>query len=96
MHLPDPQGVASYLLGSLDSSQDYYVRMTEYSNQGLESVLSNEIVVAALSCDPAACNDGNPCTADACSGLFCTNDPVPEGTSCDDGNPATVQDACYA
>jgi hypothetical protein len=96
MHLPDPQGVASYLLGGLDSSQDYYVRMTAYSDQGLESVFSNEIVVAALSCDPAACNDGNPCTADACSGLFCTNDPVPEGTSCDDGNPATVQDACYA
>jgi hypothetical protein len=96
LHLPDPSGIASYLLGGLESSRDYYVVMTAYSAHGLESVYSNEIVIPALACNPVACDDGNPCTADACSGPVCTNDPVPEGTSCDDGDPATTQDACFA
>jgi hypothetical protein len=41
------------------------------------------------------CDDGDPCTADACSGSLCTNGPVPPGTTCDDGDPGTVQDACF-
>ena len=93
--LPDPQGIASYLYGGLESDTDYYVVMTAYNTGDLESVFSNEIVIQALACDPTACEDANPCTVDACSGTVCTNDPVLDGTGCDDEDPATVQDACF-
>jgi len=46
------------------------------------------------------CNDGNACTADACSGGVCVNSPINNcnndpcaGVNCDDGNPCTA-DAC--
>jgi hypothetical protein len=93
---PDSEGVASYLYGGLESYTDYYVVMTAYNTEGLESDFSNEIVSQALACDPTPCGDGNACTVDACSGSVCTNDPVPEGTSCNDGDPETVQDACFS
>ena len=38
------------------------------------------------------CNDGNPCTADACAGGVCTF--LPAAGACDDGNPCTIDDAC--
>jgi hypothetical protein len=44
----------------------------------------------------AQCNDGNPCTQDACSSGVCQNNPVANGTVCpDDGNVCT-NDACNA
>jgi hypothetical protein len=40
-----------------------------------------------------ACNDGNPCTDDACSPLVgCTF--APNAKTCDDGNACTTGDAC--
>ncbi|MBI5607463.1 MAG: hypothetical protein HY902_01130 [Deltaproteobacteria bacterium] len=50
----------------------------------------------------AACNDGNPCTVDACDakpavGLpTCTHKPVAQGGACDDGDTCTVGDICSA
>lgn len=36
--------------------------------------------------NPGQCDDGNPCTTDACTGGFCANTPLGNGASCDDGN----------
>jgi len=41
--------------------------------------------------DGAACDDGDPCTVEACSGGQCKAEPV----GCDDNNPCT-SDACVA
>ncbi len=90
----DQHGIASLLLGGLDASLDYYAVMTAYDEAGNESVFSNEIVIPALLCNPAGCGDGDPCTADACSGSACVNSPVPDGTACDDGDPGTIGDYC--
>lgn len=50
---------------------------------------------AAL-CDVAACDDGNPCTGDACSALFgCLHRPL-NRAACEDGDACTVGDRCYA
>jgi hypothetical protein len=47
---------------------------------------------AALDCD-----DGNPCTADACAvATGCTHTAAPAGTACDDGIACTSGDACTA
>ena len=40
----------------------------------------------------AACNDGNPCTADACSTGKCVG--LPQAATCDDANACTVSDGC--
>ena len=51
--------------------------------------------------DPCAvenpCDDGNPCTADACdSTTGCSHTPTNEGVSCDDGNACTTDEHCTA
>ena len=46
-------------------------------------------------CVPANCDDGNPCTADACVGSTCTHTPTP-GVACDDGNSCTSGSTCTA
>lgn len=38
------------------------------------------------------CNDGNPCTADTCSGGFCRN--IPNTNACDDGLFCFTNDRC--
>jgi hypothetical protein len=57
--LPDAEGVASYLYGGLESDTDYYVVMTAYDTEGLESVFSNEIVRQALACGAGTDSDGD-------------------------------------
>jgi hypothetical protein len=45
---------------------------------------------------PIECDDGNPCTSDACdpgSG-DCTHDDRPDGAACDDGDACTAGEAC--
>jgi hypothetical protein len=51
----------------------------------------------------AACDDGNPCTIDACvraagdnDGGHCVHHTLAVGTACDDGDPCTLGDACTA
>ncbi|MGM0578259.1 MAG: hypothetical protein ACQEXJ_21225 [Myxococcota bacterium] len=41
-----------------------------------------------------SCDDGNPCTEDACVSGACRHSNASLGTSCDDGNPCTVGDTC--
>lgn len=44
------------------------------------------------------CDDGNPCTSDACdkTNAICINTPILEGGACDDGNPCTFNTICVA
>jgi hypothetical protein len=44
----------------------------------------------------ASCDDGNPCTADACTGGTCTHTAATAGTSCSDGNLCNGQETCNA
>jgi hypothetical protein len=48
------------------------------------------------SCDPAACEDGDPCTANGCDEGACVSQPAPDGTACDDGDATTIADLCTA
>jgi len=44
---------------------------------------------------PVGCDDGNPCTEDACDPASgCTHAPLDEGSPCDDGNRCTLSDSC--
>jgi RHS repeat-associated protein len=46
-------------------------------------------------CTASSCDDGNPCTVDACdSHGGCTHKPVSDGTACNDGNACTLTDTC--
>lgn len=61
---------------------------------------SATIVVAVLpvpTACPASCDDGDPCTADACvdPAVGCTHEAA-TGPPCDDGDACTVEDACVA
>lgn len=91
---PDPDGVARTTV-PLDAALSYNVAMTAYNDWG-ESLPSNEIHVAAEtpSCDPALCDDGDPCTSDSCDSAGCFSTPLPDGTLCDDGYVDTVDDQC--
>src|SRR6185503_4451508 len=42
----------------------------------------------------ASCDDGNPCTIDACVAGSCTS--TPNTVSCDDGNACTANDRCQS
>jgi hypothetical protein len=92
--LPDADGVARATVW-LDAARDYLLQMTA-SNSAGESSRSNAIQVHAVApvCEPALCDDGNPCTADACDAAGCFSEPLPDGSTCDDGYIDTVDDQC--
>jgi hypothetical protein len=46
--------------------------------------------------DRIPCDDGNPCTVDACVSGECTNVPVSDGMLCDDASVCTVSSECQA
>jgi hypothetical protein len=49
---------------------------------------------SCLPLEPAACSDGNPCTADACNpAAGCTHAAL-DGLPCSDGSICTLNDAC--
>jgi hypothetical protein len=62
------------------------------------SISANGVFAIQAPALPAACNDNNPCTADACVALgstgFCSNAPTPSGSSCEDGNVCNGAEAC--
>ncbi len=93
---PDASGVAATLLTGLDSTRDYYVAMSALDTSGNESVLSNEVRVAAVPCSAAQCDDGNSCTVDSCGASACQYAVVPDGTGCDDRDTTTFFDRCSA
>jgi hypothetical protein len=67
---------------------------------GSQNVITGEGVFAAHTPSvPPPCNDNNACTADACVGggttvAFCSNTPVPSGTSCEDGSVCNGLEQC--
>ena len=62
---------------------------------GYSGLAVDDVVVTAC-CTAASCNDGNPCTSDACdAALGCVHGPV-TGPACNDGDPCTVNDVCTA
>ena len=71
---------------ALDTMTSYVVALSAYNAAG-ESPLSNEISIAATEiCDPQACDDGDPCTADSCEGNACANVALDDGTACLNGD----------
>ncbi len=91
---PDADGVARTTVW-LDPARDYLLQMTASNGAG-ESNRSNAIQVyaAAPVCEPAFCDDGNPCTADGCDTAGCFSELLPDGSTCDDGYIDTVDDQC--
>jgi len=53
---------------------------------GCAGSVTTDIVCSAAAC-PAGCDDGNPCTTDACSAdSTCTHSTIADGTLCQGGN----------
>ena len=92
--VPDADGVARTAIW-LDAARSYRLEMTASNSVG-ESSRSNAIHVLAEApvCEPAFCDDGNPCTADACDAAGCFSALLPDGSTCDDGYNDTVDDEC--
>jgi hypothetical protein len=80
----DPDGVAREAL-QLEATRAFTVSMTAYNAAG-ESTRSNQINVPASTCDPAACDDRDPCTADDCQNLTCIHTRLPDGSTCGSGS----------
>lgn len=61
-------------------------------------VIPEGVFAAQTPAVPLPCNDNNACTADACVNLgatgFCSNTPVPSGTSCADGSLCNGAETC--
>jgi hypothetical protein len=91
----DPNGDPFYPLRGLDSSRTYYAMVTAYDDTGAEWFV-DEVMIAALACNPAPCDDGDSCTADSCTATSCTNQVLPDDAPCDDGDPSTILDTCFA
>lgn len=90
----DPQAVASTTVSGIDEFVTYYFAITAVDAAGQESQVSNEIALVAASCAPSACDDGNPCTVDACASAVCGHAPVANGSVCNDLDPLTSNDMC--
>lgn len=57
-------------------------------------ILLGLFVLARSLCQPANCDDENPCTIDACVNNACTHTPQANGTSCDDNKWCNGRDIC--
>ncbi len=90
----DALAVASTAVGGIDELVTYYFAISAVDAAGQESPVSNEIALAAASCAPGLCDDGNPCTVDACASDMCGHAPVADGSVCDDLDPLTSNDRC--
>jgi hypothetical protein len=59
--------------------------------------LTDEEDAGCFHCETAGdCDDGNPCTLQACVEGRCAYTDNPDPDPCDDGNPCTVNDTCFA
>jgi len=62
-----------------------------------ESATPPQLRLTVKRCNSNLCDDGNPCTVDACDpSATCTHSPVADGTTCSDQNSCTRADACHA
>ena len=92
----DATGALFFALSRLDSNRTYYALVSAYDETGVEWQFGDEVEIPALLCDPTLCDDGNSCTADACTPGSCENQVVPDEAVCDDGDPYTGLDTCLA
>jgi len=64
--------------------------LTLQASDGDPSAGCSSSVTAAITCTtpacPAGCDDGNPCTSDACATSGCTHTPLADGSLCLGGN----------
>jgi len=60
---------------------------------GFTDTLEDLDCAAAPCTVPAECNDGNPCTDDACVNLHCSY--IANTLPCDDADPCTENDTCF-
>jgi hypothetical protein len=93
--MPDANGVARTIV-ALARESAYRVTMTAYGSGGESEDSNARLVPAENVCDPASCDDGDPCTLDSCDAEGCIGDLAPDGTVCDDGFVDTVDDQCRA
>ncbi len=89
---PDTDGITRTTL-ILDSALGYFVAMTAYNDLG-ESDYSNELFVPASACDPQACDDDDPCTADDCAETGCVHAVLADGTACDANGGVCASGLC--
>jgi len=57
-------------------------------------VLLATILGSLAQCQPANCDDNNPCTTDSCVNSVCVHKAVSNGTSCDDNLWCNGKDVC--
>ncbi|MGC4091180.1 MAG: lamin tail domain-containing protein [Polyangiaceae bacterium] len=62
-----------------------------------ETATPPRLVLSVDRCSASACDDGNPCTVDACdASAACTHVTLADGSACNDGNACTQTDVCRA
>jgi RHS repeat-associated protein len=88
-----PNGTVT-LRGKIDARGAFIGRDVEVGQK--TRVTYQDGFAGGPSCAPPSCDDGNPCTSDACVAGVCTHTPVPNGAACSDGNACTQTDSCQA
>jgi hypothetical protein len=87
-------GLEAYA-GKTISLQFSFNTVDGVGNSGLGVLIDDVIVGTGVIDGAVACDDGDPCTADACSDAFlCVNDAMADGSACDDGQACTADDTC--
>jgi len=80
-------GTISWTLTGLSPTTNYYVALTAYTTDRLESALSNELPIGSP----------NPCLQDSCtSPTQCTVQPLPDGSACGPPGAAGCGATCLA
>ncbi|HLK10381.1 MAG TPA: fibronectin type III domain-containing protein [Candidatus Binatia bacterium] len=100
---PAADGSLAFDVANLDTLTDYDFAVAAYAGDGTESGLSNEMLLSysQVECAQLNCDDGDPCTADTCSGGVCQHTAIAgcqrcaTQADCNDGNACTV-DTCVA
>ena len=77
---------------------EYLIETVAFDNNSVGCDLCLEAALTIGDCvENADCDDGNPCTADACEFSTCVHEPAANGTAC--GNPGNSDcdnpDTCY-
>ncbi|MCC6157529.1 MAG: DNRLRE domain-containing protein [Deltaproteobacteria bacterium] len=95
----EADAAVSALCPSSPSSYRGFVVTTGTGPDGYQSFYSREngsywvyLVLTYDTCEPNACDDGNPCTTDSYDGCHCQH--TNNSNSCDDGQYCTINDHC--
>lgn len=81
--------------GTAKNCNDNDLCTTDKCEESLQGTCVHTPIQGCKSCTQnSQCDDGSPCTQDACSGGKCYNTPMLDGDACDDGAFCTVNDKC--